>query len=106
MYSRSHLQHFNIKVSQLEFFGIKMADGLYEEGNKPYFFEGAEWKAIKSNIGFITHYADSSATRLEKENYMLSGESSVDFPKIMKGTVKEDPTIEQLDLDKLGDLFK
>ncbi len=100
------LQHFNIKISQLEFFGIKMADGLYEEGNKPYFFEGAEWKAIKSNIGFIVHYADSCATRLEKESYMLSGESSVDFPKIMKGEVKEDPTLEQLDLDKLGDLFK
>ncbi len=100
------LQHFNIKVSQLEFFGIKMADGLYEEGNKGYFFEGAEWKAIKTNIGFITHYADASATRMEKEKYMLSGESSVDFPKIMKGVVKEDPTMEALDLDKLGDLFK
>jgi len=100
------LQHFNIKVSQLEFFGIKMADGLYEDGNKPYFFEGAEWKAIKSNIGFITHYADFSATRMEKEKYMLSGESNVDFPRIMKGVVKEDTTLESLDLDKLGELFK
>tara|TARA_A100001391_G_C5067998_1_gene277653 strand:- start:896 stop:1642 length:747 start_codon:yes stop_codon:yes gene_type:complete len=100
------LQHFGITVSQTEFFGIKMADGLYEDGNKGYFYEGAEWKAIKTNIGFIIHYADSSATRLEKENYMLSGESKVDFPRIMKGVQKQDPMIKDLDLDKLGDLFK
>jgi hypothetical protein len=100
------LQHFGIKVSELEFFGIKMADGLYEEGNKSYFFEGAEWKAIKSNIGFIVHYADSCATRLEKETYMLSGESAVDFPKIMKGIDKNPGTLEQVDVSKLGELFK
>lgn len=100
------LQHFGITVSQTEFFGIKMADGLYEDGNKSYFFEGAEWKAIKTNIGFITHYADASATRWEKEQYMLSGESKVDFPKIMKGVVKQDPVMNDLNVDKLGDLFK
>ena len=83
-----------------------MADGLYEEGNKGYFFEGAEWKAIKTNIGFIIHYADASATRWEKEQYMLSGESKVDFPKIMKGVVKEEPIMNELNVGKLGDLFK
>ena len=100
------LNQFNIPMSQQEFLGLRMADGLYEDANKPYFFEGAEWKAIKSNIGFIIHYADSSATRWEKEQYMLSGESSVDFPKIMKGIKKEDPVLGEIDTDKLGDLFK
>ena len=58
------------------------------------------------NIGFIIHYADSSAARQEKENYMFSGESPIDFPKIMKGITKEDPIMENLDVDKLEDLFK
>ena len=100
------LNQFGIKYSQQEFYGIKMADGLYDDANKPYFFEGQEWKAIKTNIGFIIHYGDSSATRWEKEQYMLSGESAVDFPKIMKGITKKEEGLENLDLDKLGDLFK
>ena len=29
-----------------------------------------------------------------------------DFPKIMKGITKEDPIMENLDVDKLEDLFK
>jgi len=100
------LNQFSIPMSQQEFLGLRMADGLYEDANKPYFFEGSEWKEIKTNIGFIIHYGDACATRWEKEQYMLSGESSVDFPKIMKGTTTKSEPLGDIDVDKLGDLFK
>ena len=100
------LNQFEIPMSETEYIGIRMADGLYADANKPYFLEGVEWKTIKTNIGFIVHYADCSAARQEKEKYMFSGEAPIDFPKIMKGITKEDPVMENLDVDKLEELFK
>lgn len=102
------LGKFHIDMSEKEFLGIKMADGLYEKGNENYFIEGFEWKTIKTNIGFIIHYADSTATRLEKEAYLFSGQSKIDYNKIMKGESLEPDAevLEGLDVDKLGDLFK
>lgn len=102
------LNHFKIDMSEQEFLGIKMADGLYEKGNENYFIESYEWKTIKTNIGFIVHYADSTATRLEKEAYLFSGQSKIDYNKIMKGeSLKPDAEVlEGLNIDKLGDLFK
>jgi hypothetical protein len=105
------LNQFEIKISESEYVGLRLADGLYSEQNKSYFMEGAEWKAMKTNLPFIIHYADCTAARLEKETYMLSGDSRIDFPYIMKGdskpekeaSIAKDPDI---NTQKLKDLFK
>ena len=93
-------------MSESEYLGLRLADGLYEEANKSYYMEGAEWKAMKTNLPHIIHYADSSAARQEKETFMLSGDSRIDFPKYMKGETKEEELVKDLDTDKLKDLFK
>jgi hypothetical protein len=100
------LNKFGIDMSESEYLGLRLADGLYEEANKSYYMEGAEWKAMKTNLPHIIHYADSSAARQEKETFMLSGDSRIDFPKYMKGETKEEELVKDLDTDKLKDLFK
>ncbi len=99
------LGQFGITMSESEYIGVRLADGLYNEQNTSYFFEGAEWKAMKTNLPYIISMADSSAARQEKETFMLSGESRIDFPKYMKGETQEETLIKDLDTDKLKDLF-
>lgn len=99
------LNQFQISMSESEYIGLRLADGLYNEQNNSYFFEGAEWKAMKTNLPHIISMADTSAARQEKEEFMFSGESRVDFPKYMKGETKEEELVKNLDTDKLKDLF-
>ena len=105
------LNKFGVDMSESEYLGLRLADGLYEEANKSYYMEGAEWKAMKTNLPYIVHYADASATRKEKETFMLSGDSRIDFPYIMKGN-SADKQVESknnepdIDTEKLKDLFK
>jgi hypothetical protein len=100
------LNKFGIEMSESEYLGLRLADGLYAEANKSYYMEGAEWKAMKTNLPLIISFADNSAARQEKERFMLSGDSRIDFPKYMKGKTKEEELIKDLDTDKLKDLFK
>jgi len=64
----SYLQKANIPVSENEYLAIKLHDGLYEEGNKPYYITFSEDTAIKSNLPYIIHQADLLASRIESQN--------------------------------------
>ena len=63
-----YLQEAGIPVSETEFLTIKLHDGLYEEGNKPYYITFSEDVAIKSNLPYIVHQADLAASRIETQN--------------------------------------
>jgi hypothetical protein len=63
-----YLQKANIQVSENEFLAIKLHDGLYEEGNKPYYVTFSEDTAIKSNLPYIIHQADLAASRIENQS--------------------------------------
>jgi len=62
------LQKANILVSENEFLAIKLHDGLYEEGNKPYYITFSEDASIKSNLPYIIHQADLAASRIENQS--------------------------------------
>jgi hypothetical protein len=62
------LQKANIPVSENEFLAIKLHDGLYEEGNKPYYITFSEDTSIKSNLPYIIHQADLAASRIENQS--------------------------------------
>jgi len=102
------LNQFNIEMTESEYIGLRLADGLYNEQNNSYFYEGAEWKAMKTNLPHIISMADTSAARQEKEAFMLSGESRIDFPKYMKGESLDESSekVPDIDTSKLKDLFK
>lgn len=100
------LNQFNITMTESEYLGVRLADGLYNEQNTSYYMEGAEWKAMKTNLPHIIHFADCSAARQEKEAFMLSGDSRIDFPKYMKGESQEEELVKNLDVSKLKGLFE
>ena len=64
------LQQIGCKVSQNEYIGIKIHDGLYDESNKPYFMSRTADSKLKTNLGYVMHQADSMAARIEFEMYV------------------------------------
>ena len=52
------LNQFGIKMSINEVLGIKLADGMYDDGNIQYLKSYAPEKKLKSNMPLIIHQAD------------------------------------------------
>ena len=59
------LQHFGIKMTENEYLGLRLTDGLYEEANKTYYMNWSKDNQLKSNIAYILHQADLMATKIE-----------------------------------------
>jgi hypothetical protein len=55
-----------IGVSDNEWFGIKLHDGMYEEANKPYYVNFNPDSALRTNLPYLLHHADMLAARIEK----------------------------------------
>jgi len=64
------LAYFGISLSTNELLGIKLADGLYDEANVPYFKTYYHEKKLKSNLAYIIHQADEMTARIEYENWL------------------------------------
>lgn len=62
------LQSYGIPVSENEYLGIKLHDGLYEEANKPYYITYNKDTELRSNIAYILHQADLMASKIESQN--------------------------------------
>jgi hypothetical protein len=63
------LNQYGIKYSQNEMLGIKMADGLYNEGAKKYFINYSEGGELKTELPYIIHWADHMSCRAEGSLY-------------------------------------
>ena len=66
------LNHFGINMSELEYVGLRLTDGLYEEGNKSYYMSYNKDFSLKSNIAYILHQADMMATHIEYDEWKRS----------------------------------
>jgi hypothetical protein len=71
------LQHFAIEMTENEYLGIKLHDGMYVEENKSYFMAMNPGNALKTNLPIILHHADLLASRTENEKWKASNQSSV-----------------------------
>jgi hypothetical protein len=60
------LNSFGVPFSQKEMIGIRMANGMFDDGAKPYFVGGGPFSS-KTSIGYIIHWADWIATRAEQD---------------------------------------
>ena len=56
-----------IKVSENEWFGIKLHDGMYEEANKAYYISYDVNSRLRTNLPYVLHQADQLAARVEYE---------------------------------------
>ena len=63
------LQHFGIKMSEWEYIGLMLTDGMYEEANKKYLTSFNSDFRLKSNIAYILHQADMMATHIEGDQW-------------------------------------
>ena len=59
------LQKYGIEVTENEYLAIKLHDGLYEEGNKPYYITYNKDTELRSNIAYILHQADLMSSKIE-----------------------------------------
>jgi hypothetical protein len=98
------LNQFGVKLTQNEFIGIKLTDGMYDEGNIQYLKSYAPEKKLKSNIAHILHQADMTTTRIEYEQWIHStDEEKATTTKVPK-TKKEQETVDNMKA-KFDELF-
>ena len=102
------LQHFQIPMSEWEYIGLRLTDGMYEDANKTYYMNyNPDW-SLKSNIAYILHQADMMATHIEGDEWnRLDEEANVKVATNMKKAVE---TTKSDDSDRLKnksqDLFE
>jgi len=67
------LQKFGIKVSQKEFLGIRLHDGVFDKANEAYFFSNVESSRQKTSIVSVLHSADFLASKVEYDMWKNNG---------------------------------
>jgi hypothetical protein len=102
------LNQFGIKMTMMEMIGIKLTDGMYDEGNIQYLKAYAPEKKLKSNMPLILHQADMTTTRIEYEMWENLEKEEEKKTKVRVDNIKKavtmDETSEQL-TKKSKDLF-
>ena len=68
------LGHFRIPMSESEYIGLRLTDGMYEEANKAYYISYQPERQLRSNIAYILHQADMMATHIEYDEWKRSEE--------------------------------
>ena len=63
------LQHFGIKMTENEYIGLRLTDGLYEQANEKYLKTYSKEVSLRSNIARILHQADVMATFIEADEW-------------------------------------
>jgi len=102
------LNKFGVDMSENEYLGLRLTDGLYEEANKNYYISyNPDW-SLKSNIAYILHQADLMAARIEYDEWKRDEEEEEikvqqNVENIKKATTMKE-TSEELS-QKSKDLF-
>lgn len=68
------LQSFGIKMTQNEYLGIKLHDGLYDDGNKAYYINYDVRNNLRTMLPHVMHWGDMMATKLEYEQWANSSD--------------------------------
>ena len=97
------LQHYGVKVTDKEYIGIKLTDGLYDDANKAYLMSYNPDYNLRSNMAYILHLADMMATHIEYDEWKRGGEEKVVNNKVPKST-DEQKQIENMK-SKFDELF-
>ena len=71
------LQKFGIAVTQNEFLGIRLHDGVFDKANEAYFFSNMPTSRMKTNIVYVLHSADFLASKVEFDMWRRDGGSLI-----------------------------
>ena len=83
------LNHFGITISEVEYLGIKLTDGLYDDGNKPYFIAYGADNALKSSLPYVMHQADIMAARFENERWVKLKQGTISTKNVVGRPAKK-----------------
>jgi len=61
------LSHYGITHTHNEWFGISLADGMYDDDNAKYLKTFSQEKQLRSNLGHLLHWADVLTTNVERD---------------------------------------
>jgi len=61
------LQKYGVPITEKEWLGIKLSDGMYEDSNKAY-YKCFVPNAMKTNLPYILHWADHMSCKTEGDN--------------------------------------
>lgn len=67
------LQKFGIPLTQNEYLGIRLHDGVFDKANEAYFFSHNPDSRMKTNIVNILHSADFMASKVEYDLWKNKG---------------------------------
>lgn len=99
-----------IAISENEWFGIKLHDGMYEEANKPYYVNYNPESSLRTNLPYILHQADMMASKVEKNLIAKSPQAVDSKPKQAKRSaiIPQDISQEQKEdlMKAFGKLFE
>ena len=100
------LQHFGVKMTDTEYLGLKLADGLYEDGNKSYYMSYNPDFELESNLPYIIHQADMIASKTERDKWKYANDDSDTQPVVAKPSsdIKEQKKVDNLK-NKFDELF-
>ena len=84
------LSQFDVKMTEVEYLALRLTDGMYEKANKDYYMGYGESKNLKTNLPYLLHAADMLATRWEKEQYMFSKDSDINYSEVLNPELKEE----------------
>ena len=56
-------------MTENEYLGLRLTDGLYEEANKTYYVNWSKDNQLKTNIAYILHQADMMASKIEYDQW-------------------------------------
>jgi hypothetical protein len=62
------LQDYGIRISEAEYFGIKLTDGMYDEDNIKYLKVFDVNKRMRFKIPYVLHWADHMSTVIESQD--------------------------------------
>ena len=98
------LQHYGIRVTDKEYLGIKLADGLYDDSNTAYLKSYNPDFNLRTNMCYIIHQADMMATHIEFDQWKRGKKTSNGTePKVPK-TKDEQKQVDNLK-SKFDELF-
>jgi hypothetical protein len=88
------LSQFQIPMSENEYIGLRLTDGLYEEANKSYYISWNPYWGLKSNIAYVLHAADSMATHIEQNVWERSQTEEKEATKERVSSLKKSLTVD------------
>ena len=98
------LQHYGVKVSDKEYLGIKLADGLYDDCNTSYLKSYNPDFNLRTNLCYIIHQADMMATHIEYDEWQRNENVEEPINTKVPKTKEEQKKVDNLK-SKFDELF-